>query len=73
MEYELFEQFCSKDNRNCACIFDDYGDLEEANPTCPVRGNKRINCVAFSPDGKILILQLAMVIMKPAVFGFTIP
>ncbi len=21
---------------------------------CPVRGDKQINCVAFSPDGKIL-------------------
>ena len=39
MEYELFEQFCSKDNRNCTCTFDDDGDLEETNPTCPVSGH----------------------------------
>jgi hypothetical protein len=40
-----FEQFCSEDNPNCTCTFDEDedGDLEViVNPSCPVRGHSEM-------------------------------
>ena len=35
----FFEQFCSKDNPNCTCTFDEDGDLELINRMCPQSGH----------------------------------
>ena len=36
----LAQNHDSKDNKACTCQFDEDGDLEEANPACPVQGHR---------------------------------
>jgi hypothetical protein len=45
-----FEQCCSEDNPKCTCTFDEYGYLEEANPTCPVIGHRYTLFLSFGTN-----------------------
>jgi hypothetical protein len=43
----------SKDNPECTCKFNAFGDLKQSNPKCPVSGHSSyVRSVCFSPDGK---------------------
>ena len=44
----LSQNHGSKDNKDCTCTFNDYGNLIEANPACPVQGHRYFRQTLFS-------------------------
>ena len=46
----------SKDNKDCTCDFDRWGDLKKANPACPVQGHSNtVTACVFAPHGKTIV------------------
>jgi hypothetical protein len=38
----------SKDNEDCTCEFESWGELKKANPACPVQGHRYSLCLHVS-------------------------